>query len=886
MDKAVTILLVDDSPVNLAVIVESLEREGAEILVAQDGEEALQRAEMTRPDIILLDVMMPGIDGFEVCRRLKAQAATRDIPVIFMTSLSAVKDKVAGFEAGGVDYLTKPLQLDEVKARVNAHLKLRVLQRQLEEKNASLEREIAERRRMEALIERERATLRAYFDALPDLAWMKDAGGRYLACNPVFESFFGAPEAEIVGRTDYDYVDAKLADFFRRKDREAVIAGRPCVNEEWVTFAGDGRRALLETVKAPVYGADGKVIGVIGVAHDITERSLATEKLNRAHAFTERLIEAMTDPVFVKDRQHRWIRFNDAFCAMLGKSREQLLGKSDYDFLPAEQADVFWEKDELVFTTRRENINEEYITDGAGNLRYIQTKKIMVEGEEGGVLVGVIRDITERRRMEEELHRREEEFRALVENAPDPVFRYDRECRRIYVNRAVLEQTRLPAVELLGRNAAEGRPVVVERDREKAVDAVRAVVETGRPTECEFEFVSPVTGRVHIYQNRYVPELDPDGHVASVLAVCRDVTAFKQALEALGQKERALAEAQRIARLGSWELDHVSGELRWSDEVYRIFEIDPARFGASYQAFIDTVHPDDREAVSRAFVDALQNRTSYDIDHRLLLPDGRIKHVRERCETLYAEDGRPLQSRGTVQDITEIKETQRQLERSQAELRKLAARRDAALENERRLVSYEMHEQLGQVLAALRMKLSSLRRSVPEAGPVAERLTSDMLAMTEDAIRKIRELVTSIRPTTLEMGIVPALEWLAMDFAKGMAITCRLRLEGDPPALDDGQTTAVFRLVQEALANVALHAEAANVEIRLWSEAEAYRLSVRDDGKGIRAEDLDTPGLGIVSMREQAAALGGSCRVGSADGGGTLVEIVFPVIRQATIPFV
>ncbi|HZW26065.1 MAG TPA: SpoIIE family protein phosphatase [Gallionella sp.] len=131
-----TILLVDDSPVNLGVVVDSLERHGFDVVVAEDGEEAMQRVEVASPDLILLDVMMPGMDGFEVCRRLKADDRTRDIPVIFMTSLSGAADKVAGFGAGAVDYVTKPLQVEDVLARVRTHLALHDLKRRLAEKIA------------------------------------------------------------------------------------------------------------------------------------------------------------------------------------------------------------------------------------------------------------------------------------------------------------------------------------------------------------------------------------------------------------------------------------------------------------------------------------------------------------------------------------------------------------------------------------------------------------------------------------------------------------------------------------------------------------------------------------------------------------------------------
>ena len=114
------ILIVDDTPANLAVMVDCLETQGFRVLVAQDGEEGVRRAEFVRPDLILLDVMMPGLNGFAACRRLKANAATRDIPVIFMTALADTESKIAGFAAGGVDYVTKPFEAAEVLARDGA----------------------------------------------------------------------------------------------------------------------------------------------------------------------------------------------------------------------------------------------------------------------------------------------------------------------------------------------------------------------------------------------------------------------------------------------------------------------------------------------------------------------------------------------------------------------------------------------------------------------------------------------------------------------------------------------------------------------------------------------------------------------------------------------
>ncbi|MEZ0540323.1 sigma-54-dependent transcriptional regulator [Fibrella arboris] len=140
-----TILLVDDMPNNISVLFETLTRFDYKVLVARDGKSAIEQARLAQPDLILLDVMMPGMDGFETCRRLKHDPALRTIPVLFMTALSETIDKVNGFNMGAVDYITKPFQLQEVVSRINTHLELRRLQRELEAANASLERRVAER---------------------------------------------------------------------------------------------------------------------------------------------------------------------------------------------------------------------------------------------------------------------------------------------------------------------------------------------------------------------------------------------------------------------------------------------------------------------------------------------------------------------------------------------------------------------------------------------------------------------------------------------------------------------------------------------------------------------------------------------------------------------
>ena len=123
--------------------------------------------------------------------------------------------------------------------------------------------------------------LQVIVQTIPDLVWLKDIDGVYLSCNPTFERFFGATEAQIVGKTDYDFVDQALADFFREHDKIAMAAGKATINEEWLTFANDGHSALVETTKSPMFDAKGRLIGVLGISHDITEHRSAAEKIQR-----------------------------------------------------------------------------------------------------------------------------------------------------------------------------------------------------------------------------------------------------------------------------------------------------------------------------------------------------------------------------------------------------------------------------------------------------------------------------------------------------------------------------------------------------------------------------------------------------------------------------
>jgi PAS domain S-box-containing protein len=188
----------------------------------------------------------------------------------------------------------------------------------------------------------------------------------------------------------------------------------------------DGKRIYVESSINLLKDDNGRVIGNLGVIRDIKERKKAEEALKESEYFLDKIINSISDPVLVKDRQHRWVLLNDAYCQFMGYSREELLGKSDYNFFPKEEAEIFWEKDEEVFNTNVENINEEEFTDSKNNLHTIVTKKTLYTDLSGKkYIVGIIQDITHIKEAQKALKKSEEKYRELVESANSSIIKMD-----------------------------------------------------------------------------------------------------------------------------------------------------------------------------------------------------------------------------------------------------------------------------------------------------------------------------------------------------------------------------------------------------------------------------------------------------------------------------
>jgi|GEM_PF-324928 len=526
---------------------------------------------------------------------------------------------------------------------------------------AAVFHDVTERKNIETALKNSESQLRTLINTIPDLVWQKDVNGVYLSCNTKFEGFFGAKEEEIVGKTDYDFVDKELADLFRQKDIEALEAGRPLVNEEFITYAIDGHEEYLETRKCPMYDQDGKLIGVVGVGRDITERKHNEEKLRQS--------ESLLNEVGILSRVGGW-DFDVATGAVKWTPEIYKIFDLEPDFELA-----YGNTLEFYSTVSRKSVEKAFndaiekaeaydleleLTTPKGNHKWVRTigRPTMENGKVVKV-TGSFQDITQRKNDENKLIESEEKLRSFIEHAPVAMAMLDRDMQHVAVSRYWIDKYSLADRNIIGISHYDLFPYLKEEHKEAHRRALN-----GEVIRKDEDYIVRANGSAEWVRWEVRPWKTASGAIGGIVIVTEDITERKQAQDKLLENKKLLSEVSRIGKIGGWELDLISGETTWTPEVAKIHELDTDR-AASVEDGLSYYPPESREIIEKAVNDAIENAEPYELELEFVTAKGNNKWVRTSGYPKVV-DGKVVKITGTLQDITEHKIAENKLLESEA----------------------------------------------------------------------------------------------------------------------------------------------------------------------------------------------------------------------------
>ena len=413
----------------------------------------------------------------------------------------------------------------------------------------------------------------------------------------------------------------------------------------------------------------GQLVLIFLLLVNVRRRKHAENVLSKSEAEFRSIFNNIGDGIVFADNSRRILRVNQAFMAMFGYSDDEIVGRTDLLYAdPAGYTDQGCRRFHAG-TTSENGVYEMSYRRKDGSEFWAESIGTRIVDQKGIVLgfIAVHRDITERKRGEESLREAAAFQTSLLSAIPAPVFYKDSDGLYVGINKAFEAFFGRTKQDVVGKSAFDIAPqqftdVYHAKDLElfhhPGIQVYESQVKDARGDARDVVFHKATFA-------------DSQGRVLGLIGVILDITDGKKLEQEISATVARLKEAQRVARIGSWELDLATNQLSWCDQVNQIFEIEPRQFSGSYDAFLNLIHPEDREKVRRAYTDSLAKKIPYEMIHRLQLPDGRIKYVHERCEHSWDASGGALRSVGTAQDITELTQVQLRLESERARLRTL-----------------------------------------------------------------------------------------------------------------------------------------------------------------------------------------------------------------------
>ena len=593
-------------------------------------------------------------------------------------------------------------------------------------------------------------------------------------------------------------------------------------------------------------------------------------RLREQNAVFNELFEQSPQAVAVTALDHRIIRVNRKFTQLFGYSQEAALGRPLGELIvPAESQDEYRRHTESV--VRGERVETEGIRcrqDGSRFPAAIALVPFSLPGQAAAVYA-MYRDITKHRRDEEARSASEGRWRALFDNSAVGISVTDIDGKFIATNRAYREMVGFSEEEL---RAISYIDLTCEEDR-PACAALAADLWAGRLPQFRMEKRYRRKDGQFIWVRVTVSKSPGDGTAPPFgIGIVEDITDRKLAETRLQRYRKGVESFHEMVVVVDREYRYL-----FANEAFLKYH-GLRREQVVGHSIAELVGQEKFERITKGKVDECFEGRVVRSEMEFEVPKlGR----RDLFESYFPIEGPAGVDRVAVVlvDVTARKQADRELQRSLEELHALTARLQSVREEERARLARELHDQLGQSLTAIRIDLAALK-TTPAGDQQLQRIDA-IFGLVDEAIRSVRRIATELRPGVLDdLGLVAAVEWAADEFQARTGIQCQVGLPETIPAIDAERATALFRIFQETLTNIARHAGATQVAIGLSQEGGYLSLEVRDNGRGIGQDQLSASGsLGILGMRERALLLGGEFFIGNP-GSGTTVRVRMPIDRR------
>jgi len=446
------ILIVDDNISDLKLLSGILREAGYTVRPASDAELALRSVRARLPDLILIDINMPDLDGYEVCRRLKDSEDTRDIPLIFVSVRTSSLDKVKAFGVGSVDYVTKPFEPEEVLARVSTHLALWKAQKEIKEKNLQLQQEITGRVQAEEALQRERDFAESLIETAQAIVLVLDTEGRIVRFNPYMEEISGYRLEEVRDKDWFSTFSPKRNhDWVRELFLKAVgdIQTRGNVNS---IVTKDGRERQIEWYDKTLKDADGNVVGLLAIGQEITERMLAEEDLWESEEKYRLLVKNIPSIVYKGYKDWSVDFFDEKIESLTGYDVDEFNSRRMkwIDIIVEEDIEAARGIFIQALKTDKSYLREYRIISKTGDINWIQERGQIICDNKGEIeyVNGTFFDITDSKQMQEERNR----LAVAIEQAAESVFITDRNGTIQYVNPSFERVTGYSRKDAIGQN--------------------------------------------------------------------------------------------------------------------------------------------------------------------------------------------------------------------------------------------------------------------------------------------------------------------------------------------------------------------------------------------------------------------------------------------------